>query len=145
MQSQSCKMDSSVPVVLYDKENDVEEADIENLYSDQLQRSKLHCGRGIRVYYYNKDDDKDNCDHSEKHNKEWRDEMDKGTSVEAGTVIALPQYACGRNLKRHLVVIQWDCGVSRAYTKEQLEKSCIRVFDLGPAGKNCYNYVPIFN
>ena len=39
--------------------------------------------------------------------------------------------------RQYLVVIQWDCGFVKAYSKQELDD--IRVFDLGPTGK-CYPF-----
>lgn len=119
------------PVVVYKESDPATEAEIGKLLEEDL----LKCC-GIRVFYYREEGG--NCDHSEDHQGEWAEKMRDSSNLEAGTVISVGQYSVssvtGPAEKFHTVVIQWDCGVKRAYTKEQLEKSYIRVFDLGPAG-----------
>lgn len=87
---------------------------------------------GIRVFYF---DGQRNCDHTEKHEDDWKDEPTDATDVnlgalEAGTIVAIPRF-CG---KRYGVIVVWDCGHDVYYREDELEK--LRVFDLGPAGND---------
>lgn len=118
--------DISAPVVLYKEKAEVQVEEIPGLYSRLKEKSP-----GIRVFYYNPGDHR--CDHSKQHNQSWKSQLEDGSSLEAGTVIALTDFkTAGARQQWPFVIIQWDCGLIKAYSKAELEE--IRVFDLGPAG-----------
>ena len=109
------------PDVLYQDVSEWSESDL---------RSKC---RGIRVFYFN-----DSCkhrDHQHPPDGGWasEDKNGGGRRLEAGTVIDLTEFD-KRGAKEYMLVIQWDCGMCKGYAKE--EWICLRVFDLGPTGKD---------
>lgn len=113
-------MDASPPVVLYDSPRELRRV------SDLQDKCP-----GVRIFYFNEGDQ--HRDHSHQR-REWNSQPDDDQSLprlEAGTVIALLEYSSRGELKP-VVVVRWDCGREKAYT--ELEWSCLRVFDLGPAG-----------
>lgn len=115
------------PVVFYENAGKVSEKELGNELGGNTA--------GIRVFYFNQLKNGINCDHCEDHNEKWREGMENGQSLEAGTVTALLPYPSGvGGAVEHSVAIKWDCGTTRIYTKAQLENDIIRVFDLGPAG-----------
>ena len=110
------------------------------LQGDQLQEiypSLKEKSRGIRVFYFSTTAGQQHCDHGKHHNQSWKTQLEDGRSLEAGTVITLTDFEFPaeyrQQRRQYLVVIQWDCGFVKAYSKQELDD--IRVFDLGPTGK----------
>ena len=93
------------------------------------------------------------CDHVQQHDDAWRVNVEKSEHgdglIEAGTVVNWGlEYASGvqkfhgdnldgeHNADRivdHLLLVQWDCGYRKVYSKIK-EWKLLRVFDMGPTG-----------
>jgi hypothetical protein len=119
------------PVVLYRKKAELQSEDLAKLCDPKKWMKK---NRGVRVFFFSPtaSPGQAHCDHSKHHSQSWKAKMDGGTSLEAGTVMHLTDFEVPGE-KLHWVVIRWDCGFVKAYSKLDLED--IRVFDIGPAGE----------
>ena len=122
-----------IPDVLYQNSGKISSKEIQDLYPKLVEKS-----RGVRVFYFNETNNNVNSDHPQNHNQEWKAKLQDGNEgrkcLEAGTTVALTQYSIpGTEESRCLVVVKWDCGFEKAYTRSEL--SNIRVFDLGPTGQ----------
>ena len=95
------------------------------------------------------------CDHVQKHNDAWRDDVakcDHGDGfIEAGTIVnwgieyasGVQKLHCGDSLAGEsdadkivddLLQVQWDCGYRKVYSRINGEWNLLRVFDMGPTG-----------
>lgn len=139
-------MASKIPKVCYKLKGDPRE-EFKCLFGDpdsQLRDKNL----GIRVFYFNEAlKNCATCDHvhSEDYSEEWKAKLEGGEAAEAGTTVDISDYKVkmttdGQVEKQQhfMVVIQWDCGFVKSYT--EAEFNYLRVFDLGPTGRQLKVY-----
>lgn len=118
---------ADTPDIFYENAGKLSSKEINQLFPTLEEKC-----RGIRVFYFNQSSPL-GTDHPQDHNSEWKDKLDEGDCLEAGTTVALSRYSKNGAEKEHyLVIVQWDCGFHKSYTEPELKN--IRVFDLGPTG-----------